>query len=427
MKLRLRLVLAFASIGALATCAAVVGQDMLDSTDVDDRRFQPSASSATFDSGRYRDFADYVAQTRARLERDKVYMDASQKKTELEAATPFELSPADGCATTQNGRYGKGILLIHGLSDTPLAMRDLAHAFAERCFLVRVILLPGHGTRAADLLQVTGDDWRRATRFGLATLKTAADKVFVGGFSLGGLLAVHAAVEDPDIDGVFSFSPALSLERGWLLRQSLWLRHIVDWVDRDPPDDYARYESMPFNGLAETYELSERLAQRLGAQELRVPIFIAQSADDRIIDQNTNLDFFKRYFTHPDSRLISYRSDSKEGPDSTDRRISYFNSYLPNERIANFSHMSIHVSPFNPHYGINGDYRNCGISSGDRQADAIERCQSAKWPWRGETVRNNSSDIPDVESMARLTFNPRFDELLGEIDRFLLRLDQGQS
>ena len=427
MRIKFRLVAALAIFGVLATGAAVVGQELLNSTEVDDQRFQPSKSDAAFDPSRYRDFANYVAQTRERLERDKVFMDVGRKEIELDAATPFELRPANGCPTTNDGNYRRGILLIHGLSDTPLAMGDLARAFAERCFLVRVILLPGHGTRAADLLNVTGDDWFLATRFGLETLRTDADEVFVGGFSLGGLLAVHAAVEDPNIKGVFSFSPALSLERGWLIRQSLWLRHLFDWVDVDPPDDYARYESMPFNGLAETYELTEKLAKRLETHALDVPIFIAQSADDRIIDQGTNLDYFKRYFSHTDSRLILYRRNPKEGPDSIDQRVLYFNSFLPEQRIANFSHMSIHISPFNPHYGIDGDYRNCGISSGDRAADAIERCLTAERPWRGETVRSSSLDVPDIEAMARLTFNPRFGELLGKIDRFLRRLGRHQS
>ena len=218
-----------------------------------DVRLQPSGEGLPFDPGRYRDFGDYVRQTRERLERHKVYMDPQRAGPELAAATPFERVPAAGCSPPASARPSRGVLLLHGLSDTPLAMRDLADAFAARCFLVRAMLLPGHGTRAGDLLEVTHGDWLAATRMGLETLKRDVDEVFVGGFSLGGLLSVHAVLDDATLRAAFLFSPALALERPWLVRQSVWLRHVLDWLDRDPPDDYARYEAMPVNATAETF------------------------------------------------------------------------------------------------------------------------------------------------------------------------------
>ena len=54
----------------------------------DAARFQPSGAGLPFNPGRYRDFDDYVRQTRERLERHKVYMDPARKATELAAATP---------------------------------------------------------------------------------------------------------------------------------------------------------------------------------------------------------------------------------------------------------------------------------------------------------------------------------------------------
>ena len=139
-----------------------------------------------------------------------MYLDPRRKETELAAATPFKLPPADGCARAEGARPRRGILLLHGLADMPLAMRDLAGALAARCFLVRAMLLPGHGARAGDLLAVTRGDWLAAARFGVKTLKEDPGAVFVGGFSLGGLLSVHALLEDDAMSGAFVFSPALS-------------------------------------------------------------------------------------------------------------------------------------------------------------------------------------------------------------------------
>ena len=383
-----------------------------------DARLQPSGEGLPFEPGRYRDFDDYVRQTRERLERHKVYMDPSRAGRELAAATPFERTPAPDCPPAASERPSRGVLLLHGLSDMPLAMRDLADAFAARCFVARAMLLPGHGTRAGDLLDVTRGDWLAATRFGLKTLKEDVDQVFVGGFSLGGLLSMHAVLEDATVRAAFLFSPALALERAWLVRQSVWLRHVLDWLDRDAPDDYARYEAMPVNATAETYLLTRELARRLERRRVDAPVFMALSADDPVIDVAVSRGYFEHRFSHPGSRLVVYRRNPGEGPDPGDARISYRNSFLPEQRIASFSHQSVHIAPANAHYGPNGDYRSCGQASG-ASAEAVARCLAAPHPWRGEVFGGNRVAIPGGVPAARLTYNPQFGELLEQVDEFL--------
>ena len=407
-----------AALGHLVAGPSLAGDASSRGPSAPDARFQPSGDGLPFDPGRYRDFDDYVQQTRERLERHKVYMDPHRASRELAAAMPFERTPVDGCRSAASARPSRGILLLHGLSDMPLAMRDLADAFAARCFVVRAMLLPGHGTRAGDLLDVTRRDWLAATRFGLETLKGDVDEVFVGGFSLGGLLAMHAVLEDAAVSGAFLFSPALALERAWLVRQSVWLRHVLDWLDRDPPDDYARYEAMPVNATAETFLLTRQLARQLERRRIDVPVFMALSADDPVIDAAANRDYFERRFSHPGSRLVVYRRDPREGSDPGDARIRYRDSFLPEQRVAGFSHQSVHIAPANAHYGVNGDYRSCGQAS-DESAEAVARCLAAPHPWRGEVFGDNRAAIPRGEPLARLTYNPRFGELLSQVDEFL--------
>ena len=406
------------ALGLLVGCQSFIADASSRSLSAANARLEPSGEGLPFDAGRYRDFDDYVLQTRERLERHKVYVDSHRTDLELDAATPFEREPAAGCPSSASARPSRGVLLLHGLSDMPLAMRDLADAFAARCFLVRAMLLPGHGTRAGDLLDVTRRDWLAATQFGLETLKGDVDEVFVGGFSLGGLLAMHAVLEDTAVRGAFVFSPALALERAWLVRQSVWLRHVVDWLDRDPPDDYARYEAMPVNATAETFLLTRELARLLEQRRVAVPVFMALSADDPVIDVPANRGYFENRFSHPGSRLVVYRRDPREGTDPDDARIRYRNSFLPRERIAGFSHQSMHIAPDNAHYGAEGDYRSCGQAS-DESAEAVARCLAAPYPWRGEVFGDNRAAIPGEAPVARLTYNPRFGELLAQVDEFL--------
>ena len=322
-----------------------------------------------------------------------MYMDPDRAGLELAAATPFECSPVAGCPLAEGARPSRGGLLLHGLSDMPFAMRDLADAFAERCFFVRAMLLPGHGTRAGDLLDVTREDWVAATRFGLKTLKEDVDQVFVGGFSLGGLLTMHAVLEDATVQGAFLFSPALALRRAWLVRQSVWPRRVLDWLDWDSPDAYARNEAMPVNATAETFLLSRELARLLERRHVTVAVFMAMNADDPVIDVAVNRSYFEHSFCHPGSQLVVYRRDLQEGIDPGDARVSYRNSFLPEQRIAGFSHQAIHIAPANTRYGTHGDYRSCGQAS-DESAEAVARCLAAPHPWRGEVVGRQPGGNP---------------------------------
>ncbi|MEM7212940.1 MAG: alpha/beta fold hydrolase [Pseudomonadota bacterium] len=381
-------------------------------------RLVPSEASAPFNPADYRNFADYVTQTRQSLLRHKIYLDPDNAELELTAATPFELRPAAHCPA---GSHQRGILLIHGLSDMPFAMRDLSEAFSERCFLVRSILLPGHGTRAGDLLKVSRTDWLNAARFGLETLKADVDEVYAGGFSLGGLLATRLAVDDPDLHGVFAFSPALSLKRAWQLQQSVWVRHLVDWADTDAPDDFARYEAMPINALAETYLLTQELREELLQAPIAVPTLLVQSADDAIIDAETNSRYFEDRFSSRFSRSIVYVQNPPTRLSASDPRVSYADSYLPKQRIIGFSHQSVHIAPTNTHYGVTGEYRNCGVNGGRSAADA-ERCINSKEVWWTEIVGDASPDLPANTITARLTFNPLFEQLMADIDAFITSL-----
>ena len=386
-----------------------------------DERLQPSDSAAiTFDASRYEDFADYVSQTRNNLQNYKIYLNPKNSIKELEAATPFELRPDASCPANQPA---KGILLIHGLSDMPFAMRDLGEAFAERCFLTRSILLPGHGTRAADLLNISYTDWLNAARFALKTLQDEVDDVYVGGFSLGGLLATRLAIDDPSIRGIFAFSPALSLQKSGRLRQTVWLRYIIDWADRDPPDDFARYEAIPMNGLAETWLFMDDFQETLSTKPLTVPLFLAQSDDDVIIDAGMNKQLFQQYALSDLSKAIIYAQKPPQQIDDNDARIKYINSYLPAQRIAGFSHQAVHISPDNSHYGASGTYRNCGYHHSGENTDKAENCLTSEDVWFTEIFNHNNPYLPEDAITARLTFNPLFKQLLEEIDGFLTHLD----
>ena len=54
-----------------------------------------------------------------------------------------------------------------------------------------------------------------------------------------------------------------------------------------------------------------------------------------------------------------------------------------------------------------------------RAHEAVARCLAAPHPWRAEVFGDNRAAIPDRAPVARLTYNPRFGELLELVDGFL--------
>ena len=126
--IRLGALLMAGYVAGLPLCFAEVALQSQTSTAT---RYQASGEGLPFDAARYHDFKDYAVQTRERLKRHRVFLNPHRARLELAAATPFERRPGEHCKPVDDGRAGRGILLVHGLSDTPLAMTDLADAFAK--------------------------------------------------------------------------------------------------------------------------------------------------------------------------------------------------------------------------------------------------------------------------------------------------------
>ncbi len=114
----------------------------------------------------------------------------------------------------------KGILLVHGLGDSPYSFTDIGPVLADNGFLVRTLLLPGHGTRPGDMLNVQIDQWRALLKKQTEILEQEVDQVYLGGFSTGANLVTELALQDERIAGLVLFSPRLSPMRrstGWRL------------------------------------------------------------------------------------------------------------------------------------------------------------------------------------------------------------------
>jgi len=108
-------------------------------------------------------------------------------------------------------RFDTGLVFSHGYMAAPKEIETLAHYLFERGINVYVPRLRGHATNPKALLHVTAKDWETDFERAFTAMRQVCKKVYIGGFSTGGLLAlIHAA--QYKADGVISINAALKLQ-----------------------------------------------------------------------------------------------------------------------------------------------------------------------------------------------------------------------
>ena len=373
--------------------------------------YQSSIETFDFDFEKETSFKKYIEENIAYVKEHRVYFDAGNVETELSRILPYELTIPSGCNATPS----RGALLIHGISDTTHSLKDIAEFLNSECILVRGLLLPGHGTRPGDLLRITKEEWIDAVDFGIRSLKNEVDHVYVAGFSLGGLLATHAATNHADLSGLVLLSPSLHITYSPLAWQTRWLRYVQDWVDIDPNASPVRYQSMPTNGIAELMELKSKTIRSLRRTKgLKPPVFAMLAEHDMSVHSRKTLEVLHSASSHEKSRFVYYGGNGKNK--IRDSRIEYRSDYLPDLRILNFSHVTFPYSPENALFGENGEIKECGQNIGVVNRDEAEACFKTDSPWKGEL---GSTDDTKYLPLQRLTYNPHFAQMTRDILSFI--------
>ena len=173
-----------------------------------------------------------------------------------------------------------GVLLLHGMSDSPYSLRNLGQRLNAAGARVLGLRIPGHGTAPSGLVDVTWQDMAAAVRLAMRHL---ADQVgdgplYVIGYSNGAALAVSYALanlEDttlPKIERLVLLSPAIGVTSAAAL--AVWqarLGHLLGfdklaWNAILPEYDPYKYGSFAVNAGDVVYRLTNQIQQGLDAQ-----------------------------------------------------------------------------------------------------------------------------------------------------------------
>jgi carboxylesterase len=136
-----------------------------------------------------------------------------------------------------------GILLIHGLSGTPVELRYIASGLARQGYTVSCPELAGHCRTLEELRRTSWQDWYGGVDMELRKLAECCERIIVGGLSMGAVLSLLLASRRPElVRASVLYSPTLWLD-GWgvpwgfkffrLLRHR-WAADLISCSERPP-------------------------------------------------------------------------------------------------------------------------------------------------------------------------------------------------
>jgi alpha-beta hydrolase superfamily lysophospholipase len=224
-----------------------------------------------------------------------------------------------------------GALLLHGLTDSPYAMRSLANTLHAAGYWVTVLRLPGHGTAPSGVAFAEWQDWAAATRLGARHVRAKvgpARPLVLVGFSTGAALAVEAALahaagerdDMPRIDRVVLLSPAIGVSPVAALASLQGrlaaipgLRNAA-WSDVVPEYNPYKYNSFPVNAADQIYRLTKRIGSRVATLAERAgggirgmpPILAFQSVADATVSARAVVDTLFRHLAPEGHELVLF-------------------------------------------------------------------------------------------------------------------------
>lgn len=204
-----------------------------------------------------------------------------------------------------------GVLLIHGLTGTPNEMRTVARGLNRAGFTVLAEQLAGHCGSEADLLKTGWQDWFSSVETAAENLRKEVDRIFVGGLSMGALLALKYAIEHPGkVSGLGLYGTTFFYD-GWSIPTIGRLSFLLPIFDRlGIGKKHVAPESFPFGiknerirrsitkkmfsgdsaaagltghpwpSLAEFYRLSRDVQRNLG--RVTTPSLVVHARDDDV-------------------------------------------------------------------------------------------------------------------------------------------------
>lgn len=170
-----------------------------------------------------------------------------------------------------------GVLMLHGMSDSPYSVRHLADRFHQAGSTVLALRIPGHGTEPTGLIRAKWQDMSAAVILAMKHLKSKVGDapIYLLGYSNGGALSVMYALDSledsslPRADGLILLSPAIGVSPAAAL--AVWQGRIGRWFGQEKlawnsiglEYDPFKYRSFAVNTGDQAYRITLEIGEKM--------------------------------------------------------------------------------------------------------------------------------------------------------------------
>lgn len=202
------------------------------------------------------------------------------------------------------------VLLLHGMSDSPYALRTLGKALNQHGYWVVGLRMPGHGTAPSGLRFISRQDMAAAVRLGMTHLEQKMDgkPVHMIGYSTGAPLALEFALDalegksTPVPGSLILISPAIGVHpAAGIASFKNWLSNLpgldgLAYLQVQPEFDPYKYNSFATNAGDVVHRLTRSVASRLRARAdtnpeiVLPPTLVFKSTVDATVTTNAVVD-----------------------------------------------------------------------------------------------------------------------------------------
>jgi alpha-beta hydrolase superfamily lysophospholipase len=203
-----------------------------------------------------------------------------------------------------------GVLLLHGMSDSPYSLRALAETLHGRGYWVVGLRMPGHGTAPSGMRHVKADDMTATVRIGMRHLTSGVGEkpIHMIGYSTGAPLALEFALDaldgdaEPEPASIVLISPAIRIHPvAGLARFKNGLAAIpglggLAWTQVQPEFDPYKYNSFTTRAADVVHRLTRSVDRRVAARanpdpdDLLPPILVLKSTVDDTVTTDAVVD-----------------------------------------------------------------------------------------------------------------------------------------
>ena len=209
-----------------------------------------------------------------------------------------------------------GVLLLHGMSDSPYSLRAQADYLHKQGVWVVAMRMPGHGTIPSGLIELKWQDMAAVVKIGMEHLsqKLGNRPIHIMGYSTGAALALNytfLALEDSSLtlpSSLIFYSPSIGVSKAAPL--AIWqsrLGHFfglpkLEWTAIIPEYDPFKYGSFAVNAGDQVYRVCNEVQKQFDNYDtntkIRKPfppvLSFASMVDSTVSTPDTVDDLYKR-------------------------------------------------------------------------------------------------------------------------------------